>query len=50
MNDESRLSMWNHYYYVVPNLLNYMVSVIDKIIFSYLPNDIDFRFAKLTKR
>lgn len=36
-NKEDINTYWNHYYYFVPYLLAYTVSVVDSLIFSYLP-------------
>jgi len=47
---EDRLSMWEHYYYVVPYLLKYTVDVIDEILFRYLPDEILVKFVKLILR
>ena len=47
---ESRESMWQHFYYSVPYLLIYTASVVDEIIFSYLPDEIITKFCKIIKR
>jgi hypothetical protein len=44
------MSMWEHYYYIVPYLLKYTVDVIDEILFRYLPDEILVKCAKLVLR
>ncbi|WP_210517111.1 hypothetical protein [Hymenobacter terricola] len=44
------LSMWEHYYYVVPYLLKYTADVIDEILFRYLPDEILVKCGKLVLR
>jgi hypothetical protein len=37
-NDDDATKYWNHYYHFVPYLLTYSVSIIDNIIFNFLPD------------
>lgn len=51
-NEEDFIEYWDHYYYFVPYLLLYSVSVIDNLIFRYLPDNAntDLKYVKTFRR
>lgn len=49
-NSDDHQKLWEHYYSVVSYLLHYAVTIIDQIVFDFLPNEINRKYIKATKR
>jgi predicted nucleic-acid-binding Zn-ribbon protein len=49
-NTEDYKNLWEHYYSVVSYLLQYAVTIIDEIVFGFLPDKIHRKHIKATRR